>query len=143
MDFRAASQHWGICTLKIGGTMNPRDPEQAYFEGDGNSLRDAFLEVGPQIIMDCFQRTRTTFDDYDIVLFHQVTEPFLDVFLEASGVPEEKVVRTVDLLGNVASATLPLQLERAVLDGRVGPGSNVLWIGLGAGISLGVATTRM
>lgn len=141
--FQAASNHWEICTLRAGGTMHPRDPDQAYFAGDGNSLRDAFLELGPQLILDCFTQTRTSFDDYDVVLFHQVTEPFLDVFLGASGVPESKVVRTVDTLGNVASATLPLQLDRAMADGRVQPGSNVLWIGLGAGISLGVMTMRV
>lgn len=143
VDFQAASRHWEICTLRGGGTMHPRDDEHTYFAGDGNSLRDAFVELGPQILVDCFQRTRSTFDDYDVVLFHQVTEPFLDVFLQVSGVPESKVVRTIDTLGNIASATLPLQLQRAVADGRVGPGSNVLWIGLGAGISVGVMTMRL
>lgn len=143
LDFRTASRHWEICTLRGGGTMHPRDHEYSYFEGDGNSLRDAFIEVGPQILYDCFERTKTSFDDYDIVLFHQVTGPFLDLFLEITKVPESKVVRTVDALGNIASATMPLQLERAVNDGRAKPGSNVLWIGLGAGISVGVMVTRL
>jgi 3-oxoacyl-[acyl-carrier-protein] synthase-3 len=123
--------------------MHPRDHEHSYFKGDGNSLRDAFIELGPHILMDMFQKTRTTFDDYDVILFHQVTAPFLDVFLQVSGVPEEKIVRTVDTLGNVASATLPLQLGRAIADGRVKKGSNVLWVGLGAGISVGVMSTRI
>lgn len=142
-DFVAASRHWEICTLRGGGTMHPRDSEHTYFAGDGNSLRDAFIDLGPQILVDCFERTRTNFNDYDVVLFHQVTAPFLDAFLAISGVPEEKVVRTVDTLGNIASATLPLQLGRAIDEGRVKRGSNVLWVGLGAGISVGVMTTRI
>lgn len=143
LDFQAASRHWEICTLRAGGTMHPRDPEHTYFAGDGNSLRDAFIELGPQIIVDCFERTRTSFDDYDVVIFHQVTGPFLDAFLAISEVPESKVVRTIDTLGNIASATMPLQLGRAIDDGRAKRGSNVLWIGLGAGISVGVMVTRL
>ena len=143
IDFRAASRHWEVCTLRGGGTMHPRDMEHSYFAGDGNSLRDAFIELGPQILLDCFERTKTSFDDYDIVIFHQVTGPFLDLFLEITEVPESKVVRTVDTLGNIASATMPLQLERAINDGRAKSGSNVLWIGLGAGISVGVMVTRL
>lgn len=143
VDFRTASRHWEICTLRGGGTMHPRDPEYSYFAGDGNSLRDAFIDLGPQILLDCFERTKTSFDDYDVVIFHQVTGPFLDTFLAITGVPESKVVRTIDTLGNVASATMPLQLERAIADGRARQGSNALWIGLGAGISIGVMVTRL
>lgn len=143
VDFQAASQHWEICTLRGGGTMHPREADHTFFTGDGNSLRDAFVELGPQIIVDCFTRTRTTFDDYDLILFHQVTGPFLDQTLAVAGLPEDKIVRTIDTLGNVASATMPLQLARAVEEGRVGAGSNVLWIGLGAGISVGVMTMRI
>lgn len=143
MDFVAASKHWEICTLRGGGTMHAREFEHTFFTGDGNSLRDAFVELGPQLIVDTFQHTGTTFEDYDVILFHQVTTKFLDVFHDVSGVPRSKIMRTVDTLGNVASATLPLQLERARAEGIVKPGSRVLWIGLGAGISLGVMTMRM
>jgi 3-oxoacyl-[acyl-carrier-protein] synthase-3 len=143
LDFRAASQYWELCQLPTGGSMNPRDLEKTYFEGDGSKLRDAFIEVGPQIIMDHFAKTKTTFDSYDVVLFHQVSNQLLDVFLMVSGVPEEKVVRTVDVLGNVASATLPIQLEQALASGRAKPGDDVLWIGVGAGISTVVMTTRL
>jgi len=143
LDFRAASRHWEVCTLRGGGTMHPRDPEHSFFAGNGNSMRDAFIELGPQIIFDCFERTGTSFDDFDVVIFHQVTGPFLDTFLAITGVPESKVVRTIDTLGNIASATMPLQLERAIGDGRAKHGSNILWIGLGAGISVGVMVTRL
>ncbi len=143
IDVAAASRYWELCQLPTGGSMHPRDIEKTYFEGDGSALRDAFIEVGPGVIVDMFKRTRTTFDDYDVVLFHQVSEQMLDVFLGVTGVPEEKVVRTVDTLGNVASTTLPIQLERAIESGRAQPGSNVLWIGVGAGISTVVMTTRL
>jgi 3-oxoacyl-[acyl-carrier-protein] synthase-3 len=143
LDVVAASRFWNLCTLPTGGSMHPRDLEKTYFEGDGTKLRDAFIEIGPQVLIDLFRRTKTTFDDYDVVLFHQVSSQLLDVFQQVSGVPDEKVVRTVDLFGNVASATLPIQLERAIATGRAKPGDHVLWIGVGAGISTVVMTTRL
>lgn len=143
IEMVAASHYWNLCTLPTGGTMHPRDLDKTFFEGDGGKLRDAFIEVGPGVLLDMFRRTRTTFDDYDVVLFHQVSSQLLEVFQQVSGVPDEKVVRTVDVLGNVASATLPIQLERAIESGRATPGSNVLWIGVGAGISSVVMTTRI
>ncbi|MCW2956495.1 MAG: Ketoacyl-ACP synthase [Thermoleophilia bacterium] len=142
-DSMAASRNWGICTVLGGGTMRLRDLDAYYVTSDGNNLRDAFVEVGPQILLDCFARTNTTFDDYDVVLFHQVTEPFLDVFMSLSGVPEERIVRTIDTLGNIASATMPVQLDIAMRDGKAGPGSRVMAIGLGAGISIAVTTLQL
>lgn len=143
IDVVAASRYWNLCTLPTGGSMHPRDLEKTYFEGDGSALRDAFIEVGPGIVIDLFRRTGTTFEDYDVVLFHQVSLQLLEVFQQVSGVPDDKVVRTVDELGNVASATLPIQLERAMATGRARRGDRVLWIGVGAGISTVVMTTRL
>jgi 3-oxoacyl-[acyl-carrier-protein] synthase-3 len=134
IDVMAASRYWELCQLPTGGSANPRDVDKTYFEGDGTKLRDAFIEVGPGVLIEMFRRTRTNFDDYDVVLFHQVSEQMLDVFQQVSGVPDDKVVRTVDVLGNVASTTLPIQLERAIELGRAKPGDNVLWV---------VMTTRL
>ncbi|MFD0856312.1 3-oxoacyl-[acyl-carrier-protein] synthase III C-terminal domain-containing protein, partial [Actinomadura adrarensis] len=39
---------------------------------------------------------------------------------------------------NVASASLPLQLDTAIRAGRCGPGDKVAFIGLAGGVSLGV-----
>ena len=68
------------------------------------------------------------------MLVHQVTLPYLQRFVEVTGVPPEKLVATVQELGNVASATLGVQLARA----RPGlaAGDKVLFIGLGGGVSL-------
>jgi 3-oxoacyl-[acyl-carrier-protein] synthase-3 len=40
--------------------------------------------------------------------------------------------------GNLAAATLPLQLAHAIEQGRCGPGDKVAMLGLAGGVSLGV-----
>ena len=46
-------------------------------------------------------------------------------------------------IGNVASATLPLQLARAMEQNLVAPGDEVLFVGLGGGLSLGTVFARL
>jgi len=137
-DFRATSEHWPLATLPGGGSMHPRGDEWTYFQGNGSALRDAFLSVGPGIIDDAFRATGTQRADFARVLCHQVTVPFVEAFCTATGISPQKLVPTVAEVGNVASATVPLQLARAVENGSVRTGDQVMLAGLGAGLSLGV-----
>jgi 3-oxoacyl-[acyl-carrier-protein] synthase-3 len=68
------------------------------------------------------------------VLVHQVTVPYLDRFVEIAGVPADKLEVTVADLGNLASATLGVQLARVRPGLR--SGDKVLFLGLGGGVSL-------
>jgi 3-oxoacyl-[acyl-carrier-protein] synthase-3 len=68
------------------------------------------------------------------VLVHQVTVPYLERFVAVTGVPRDKLEVTVGDLGNVASASIGVQLGRVRPD--LDPGDRVLMIGLGGGVSL-------
>nr|BFE69461.1 hypothetical protein GCM10020092_027620 [Actinoplanes digitatis] len=68
------------------------------------------------------------------MLVHQVTMPYLERFVEIAGVPVDKLEVTVPELGNMASATLGVQLAR--VRSRLRPGDRVLLLGLGGGVSL-------
>jgi len=137
-DFRACSEHWSLATLPGGGSMHPRGEEWTYFRGDGSALREAFVAAGPGIIDDALRSTGTQRCDYARVLCHQVTVPFLDDFCTVAAIPCDKLVPTIAEVGNVASATVPLQLARALRAGAIRPGDQVMLAGLGAGLSLGV-----
>jgi len=142
-SFVAVSRHWGIGTLPTGGSMNPRSMDHAYFDMDGSGLQQAFLELGPQPVLDLLERNGLTWDDFDLVAIHQVALPYLPPIFERLGVTPDKSVITIAEHGNLASVTLPLQLLRAREQGLVGPGSLVLLIGLAGGISLGLMVIRL
>ncbi len=128
------SEHWTVGGIAGGGSRHPRSPEHTYFHGNGAELRDVFERFGVAAIEKVRTDTGLTWDDYDRVLVHQVTVPYLDRFVELTGVPRDKLVVTVPELGNVASATLGVQLARIEADLR--PGARVLFVGLGGGVSL-------
>lgn len=142
-SFSAVSKHWDIGTLPTGGSMYPRGGDDSYFEMDGAGLQAAFLELGPQPVMDLLERNNLTWDDFDLVAIHQVALPYLPPIFERLGVTADKSVVIVSEHGNLASVGLPLQLQLAREQGKVGPGSLVLLIGLAGGISLGLMVVRL
>ena len=133
----SVSEHWQIVGLRGGGSRHPDMAEEhRYLEGDGNRLRDAFTALDPDVVLRVFRETDTDWDDYALVVAHQVTVPFVDDLVRKVGLPRERLYLTIREFGNVSSGTLPLSLAKAREDGRVGPGDKVLMIGLAAGISV-------
>jgi 3-oxoacyl-[acyl-carrier-protein] synthase-3 len=133
----ATSKHWRIVQVVGGGSRHPgAEPDTFFSEGDGTALRDAFLEVDDEHMARLFRETGTCWDDYAIVCAHQVAVPFIGDLVRKIGLPMERLILTVDTFGNVSSGSLPLGLAIAKADGRVKPGDRVMWIGLGAGISV-------
>ncbi|MFV2172871.1 3-oxoacyl-ACP synthase III family protein [Actinomadura sp. LOL_016] len=142
-DFAAVSASWEIGTLPGGGSMHPRDPERSYFSGDGRRLKDAFLAGGTELFTTALEKTGLTWDDFAVVAVHQVTVPYLEILRTALGIPPGKLVVTLPDHGNVASASLPLQLATALAEGRCGPGDRIALVGLAGGLSLGVVFAEL
>lgn len=141
--FHAVSKHWEIGTLPTGGSVNPRGGDDSYFDMDGAALQSAFMELGPQPVLDLLERGGWGWDDFDLVAIHQVALPYLPPVFERLGVATDKSVMIVAEHGNLASVALPYQLQLARERGVVGAGSLVLLIGLAGGISLGLMVVRL
>lgn len=141
--FRAVSRHWSIGTLPGGGTMRPHDLDAAFFDMDGRGLQQAFLELGPEPVLELLTARGLSWDDFSLVAIHQVAVPYLPPIFERLGVPMDRTIVTVADHGNLASATLPLQLKLARDAGMIEPGGLALLIGLAGGISLGLAVVRL
>jgi 3-oxoacyl-[acyl-carrier-protein] synthase-3 len=137
-SFKTASRFWDLGVIPGGGSMHPRGDEWTYIQGDGSLLKDAFFEVGPAILQDALAATGTTCADYQRVLVHQVSMPFIRTFLDMSGVPQEKIVVTLPELGNMGAASLPVAFAVAEERGEIHRGDRLMWIGLAGGISMGV-----
>ncbi|MCP3820865.1 ketoacyl-ACP synthase III [Streptomyces sp. A3M-1-3] len=134
VDSETYSEHWAVGGIPGGGSRHPRGDEYTYFRGDGRELRGVFEKAGTAVIDRTLHRTGMEWDSFAKVLVHQVTVPYLERFAELTGVPAEKLVVTVPELGNVASASIGVQLERVY--GELCPGDRVLFVGLGGGISI-------
>ncbi|WP_430784990.1 3-oxoacyl-ACP synthase III family protein [Actinoplanes sp. G11-F43] len=134
VDTETFSEHWTVGGIPGGGSRHPRGDEHSYFVGDGHKLRGVFEKIGASILDRVRARTGFEFTDYARILVHQVTLPYLERFVEVTGVPRDRLEVTVPELGNMASATLGIQLDRAY--GRLNAGDRVLFVGLGGGVSM-------
>jgi 3-oxoacyl-[acyl-carrier-protein] synthase-3 len=54
-------------------------------------------------------------------------------------IPEEKYYKNIDEYGNTSAASIPLALSELESAGRIGPGSRVLLVGFGGGLTWGGA----
>ncbi|MFB7371840.1 3-oxoacyl-ACP synthase III family protein [Streptomyces sp. NPDC056222] len=134
VDSETHSEHWRVGGIFGGGSRHPRGDEHTYFHGDGSELREVFEKVGTSVIDRVRHRTGLEWRHFRHVLVHQVTLPYLERFVEITGVPRDRLVVTVPELGNIASASLGVQLDR-IHDG-LRPGDRVLFVGLGGGVSI-------
>ncbi|WP_251096320.1 3-oxoacyl-[acyl-carrier-protein] synthase III C-terminal domain-containing protein [Streptomyces sp. Caat 7-52] len=134
VDTETHSEHWRVGGIFGGGSRHPRGDEHTYFRGDGAELREVFEKVGTSVLDRMRQRTGLGWDDFRHVLVHQVTVPYLERFVELTGVPRDRLVVTVPELGNMASATLGVQLD--LVHHGLRAGDRVLFVGLGGGVSI-------
>jgi 3-oxoacyl-[acyl-carrier-protein] synthase-3 len=58
--------------------------------------------------------------------------------ISESGIPKDLVEVTVVDLGNMAAASIPVAMARAIERGAVKPGDRVMCLGLASGISIGI-----
>ncbi|GIE75681.1 3-oxoacyl-ACP synthase [Actinoplanes philippinensis] len=134
VDTATHSEHWTVGGIPGGGSRHPRGEEHTYFTGDGHRLRGVFETIGAGILDRVRERTGMAYTDYARILVHQVTLPYLERFIEVTGVPKDRLDITVTSFGNMASATLGVQLSRTFP--QLIAGDRVLFIGLGGGVSM-------
>ena len=78
----------------------------------------------------------------DWLIPHQANVRILSATARRLGLPESKVIVTVDQHGNTSAASVPLALDLAVRDGRVRSGQHVLLQGVGGGFTWGSVLLR-
>jgi 3-oxoacyl-[acyl-carrier-protein] synthase-3 len=78
----------------------------------------------------------------DWLIPHQANVRILRATAKRLGLPESKVVVTVDRHANTSAASVPLALDDAVRSGRIARGQHVLLQGVGGGFTWGSVLVR-
>ncbi|MFM9858275.1 beta-ketoacyl-ACP synthase III [Pseudoxanthobacter sp. M-2] len=94
------------------------------------------------VIEDVFAQTGLSAADIDWFVPHQANRRIIDASARKLGIPDEKVVVTVDRHGNTSAASIPLALDVAVRDGRIKRGDLVLVEAMGGGFTWGASLIR-
>jgi 3-oxoacyl-[acyl-carrier-protein] synthase-3 len=126
-----------------------------YVDGGPSSTRGTgFLRMeGREVFRQAVHRLSAVVDealaangltatDIDWLVPHQANSRIIDGMGRKLGLPEDKIVVTIERHANTSAASIPLALETAIADGRIKPGHLVLMEALGGGLSWGASLVR-
>ena len=88
------------------------------------------------------QQAGMTADEIDLLVPHQANMRIIEATAKYAGLPMEKVFVNVDRYGNMSSASIPVGLDEAQEQGLIGPGSKILMVAFGAGLTWGAMVMR-
>jgi 3-oxoacyl-[acyl-carrier-protein] synthase-3 len=104
---------------------------------DGPEVYRHAVKRMTEVTRAAVERAGIALDDVDLFVFHQANGRITRALGERLGVPTERVVDCIEMLGNSSAATLPLGLAFAQRDGRLKPGARVVLGAFGAGFTWG------
>jgi len=133
---------WKWVHMPAGGSRQPLshdtlDANLHTLKMDGIPLFRMAVTRFSQVIREALDADGMSVDDIDCFVFHQANLRILEAVGKRLGLPTNKVATTLQRYGNTSSASLPITLDRALADGSIGAGSQVLLATFGGGITWG------
>ena len=130
-----------------GGSVDPISDKVVcershYMKMAGREVFKAAVLAMAEACDQAMRRAGVTADQVDLLVPHQANLRIIEATAKHAGLPMSKVMVNVDRYGNTSSASIPLALEQAVAEGRVGPGTVVLLVAFGAGFTWGSTVIR-
>ncbi|NQZ01617.1 MAG: ketoacyl-ACP synthase III [Bdellovibrionales bacterium] len=81
-------------------------------------------------------------EDVSWIIPHQANVRIIEAVAKHFGVSMDKVVVEIEDMGNTSAATVPVALDKAIKDGRIQRGQNIILTAFGAGITSGSLIMR-
>jgi 3-oxoacyl-[acyl-carrier-protein] synthase-3 len=139
---------WDYIHVPAGGSRCPATSETVrdhahYIKMRGRDVYKFAVEKMQWLLGDCMAKCGLTVDDVDLVVPHQVNIRILESAAEKFNLPMKKVFVNIDRFGNTSAASIPLAMQNAREAGLIGPGSTLLLVAFGAGLTWAGAVVRM
>ncbi|MDY3986127.1 beta-ketoacyl-ACP synthase III [Dysosmobacter sp.] len=113
--------------------------ERSFIAMDGKKVFKFAVEAVPACIDAVLEKASKTVEDVDFFVFHQANARIIDLAVRKYHVPPEKYYKNISEYGNTAAASVPLVLSELQDQGRIGPGSRMLVVAFGGGLTWGGA----
>ena len=109
---------------------------------DGQAVFKLAVQVLDSVAREVSEEAGVSVADIDWLIPHQANVRILQATAKRLGIPEERVIVTVDQHANTSAASVPLALDVGVRDGRIQPGHRVMMQGVGGGFTWGAVLAR-
>ncbi|WP_405493728.1 3-oxoacyl-ACP synthase III family protein [Nocardia sp. NBC_00511] len=137
------SEELDLITVPAGGSRLPCSAEVmeaglGYFHMDGRGVRD-FVETRlPELVKQFLYDNDESPDRIAHLVPHQANGVLLDRMIPELGLTGADIHRTYIDYGNTGAASIPITLDRAARSGALKPGDQILLLGFGGGMSVGI-----
>jgi 3-oxoacyl-[acyl-carrier-protein] synthase-3 len=137
----------GDLYMLAGGSRQPASAEtvarrEHYLRQNGRAVFKFAVSAMADCVEALLARHGLATSDVAAVIPHQANQRILDATADRIGLPRERMVSVIERYGNTTAATLPLALEEAVRCGRIRRGDLVVFVAVGAGLTLGATLVR-
>jgi 3-oxoacyl-[acyl-carrier-protein] synthase-3 len=136
-----------LLSRPAGGSRMKLTPEVLdqglhYMHMDGRAVFRWAVAILCDTIQDVLKDSGLHADEIDLYIPHQANIRIINAAIDVLHIPRSKVFNNLDRYGNTSAGSVPLALDEAVAEGRVGPGSQFVLSGFGAGLTWGTAVMR-
>lgn len=118
-------------------SKNIRSPANLYM--NGAAIYTFTLTRIPKVFNELLELNKITLSDIDVVIFHQANKFVLDAMQRKLKIPEHKMHRSYEDLGNTVSSTIPIGIK--IEQDLKGENDNKTALILGFGVGLSWAGT--
>ncbi len=140
------TEHQAIM-IPAGGSRNHTSAETVqarlhYTRMDGNQVFMFAMRALGDSAMRALERGAVPLDEISLVVPHQANRRIIEAAARRMGIPMEKMAINLETVGNTSSASIPLALHDALLQGKIQHGDRLVLTGFGGGVSWGSALMR-
>ncbi|HLG21979.1 MAG TPA: beta-ketoacyl-ACP synthase III [Candidatus Manganitrophaceae bacterium] len=138
---------WDLICVPGGGSANPPS-EKVLAERlntikmKGNETFKAAVRSLEEVAWEALKANGLAPHQVGYLIPHQANIRIISAVAERLRFPMEKVVVNLDRYGNTSAASIPIALDEAVRDGRVKPGTLLLFLAFGGGLTWASALAR-
>jgi len=130
---RPATEHTKHAAADASGNL--RSAENLFM--NGGEVLDFVKKDIPSLVRAVLSRAHSSLDTMDLVIFHQASQVTLDFLNRALHIPPAKQYSNLAHVGNTVSASIPIALRDAELQGVLKSGMRLVLAGFGVGLSWG------
>lgn len=136
-----------LFVLPAGGSQIPftqkvLDENLQYVRMKGREIFKHAVRTMSNACDEALAHNKMSADEVNWIIPHQANVRIIEAVAKHFGAPMEKVVVEIEDMGNTSAATIIVALDKAIRDGRIKRGHNVLLTAFGAGITSGSLLLR-
>lgn len=134
-------------SLPAGGSRIPASASTVaqglhYIQMNGREVFRFATRVMAHASQEAVEAAHLKIEDIDVIIPHQANQRIIEAAARGLNFPMERVIVNVEKYGNTSTASIPIATCEAIQNNRLHPGSRVILVGFGAGLTWGAAVIQ-